>query len=143
MKTSAFILAGVILFACRTLPRGEVLSPQDLALIRADSEVFAAVVHPQVEPGAKVQLFRYDSLRIDPRPYGDPQYFEETAGGSQGFDPSGLFTHPDSALMRRLVQSRSRILKSYGVPEGKGFYYPKCGGTLSPPPPPPPPPAAG
>jgi hypothetical protein len=139
MRRSAFILPGVVgLFACRTLQSGEILSPRELALIRADSEVFAAVVHPQVEVGAKVELYRYDSLRIDPRPYGAHQDFDEAAGGNQGFDPSGLFTRPDSATMRRLAQSRSRILKSYGVPEGMGFDYPRCGGTLAPPPPPPP-----
>jgi hypothetical protein len=115
------------------------LSPQEAALIHADSEVFAAVVHPQIEPGAKVELYRYDSLHIDPRPYGAHQDFEEAAGGNQGFDPSGLFTRPDSAMMRRLAQHRSRILKSYGVAEGNGFDYPRCRGTLAPPPPPPPP----
>ena len=139
MKKNLLTLVGILWFflGCRSLPQGEILTPQESAAIRADSEVFAAVVHPQVEPGAKVQLFRQDSLRFDPQPYGHPQGFRETAGGSQGYDPGGLFDLPDSATMRRITRSRSAILKAYGAVEGKVISYPMCGGTLAPPPPPP------
>lgn len=121
---------------CRTLPEGENLTPQQIELIRADSEVFAAVVRPEVEPGAKVEAFSNDKGAFDAWPFGDPQYFRETAGGGQGFDPSGLFDHPDTTMMKLLRQSRSRILKALGAEEKTVFSYPKCGGTLAPPPPP-------
>ena len=128
-------LLGIL--ACRSLqPRGN-LSPEQLALVRADSEVFAAVVHPQREAGGAATLYALDSVRFDARPYGEPQLFRESAGGGQGYDPGKLFDRPDSAMMSRLTENRRRILKMYGVPEGGAFFYPQCSGTLAPPPPPP------
>lgn len=124
------VLAGVS-SGCRTIPKGESLTAQQIELIRADSEVFAAVVRPEVEPGAKVQVFSNGKAAFDSWPFGDPQYFRETAGGGQGFEPSGLFDHPDTTMMKLLRQSRSRILKVLGAEEKTVFSYPNCGGTLA------------
>ncbi|PYO06344.1 MAG: hypothetical protein DMD30_12750 [Gemmatimonadetes bacterium] len=117
----------------------ETLSSEQLELLRADSEVFAAVVHPLPEAGAAVDLYTRDSMRFDARPYGEPQLFRETAGGGRPYDAAKLFDRPDSAMMRRLTEARKRILAASGVHEGAGFFYPRCGGTLAPPPPPAPP----
>jgi len=127
------LLAGM---ACRSMPFRENLSAEDAALIRADSEVFAAIVLPKPEPGVEVSQYNQASLLVDSRPYGVAVGFHDVAGGSTGLRSSELFPIPDSAMMRRLTGSRKKLLAAIGLKEGGAFSYPKCGGTLAPPPPP-------
>jgi hypothetical protein len=135
-RTCWGIAVSVGVLACQTLrPRSD-LSPEQLALISADSEVFAAVVQPQLEAGARVYLYSRDSVRFDARPYGDSQEFRPSAGGGHEYDPGKLFDRPDWAMMILLTENRRKILKLHGVREGGAFSYPDCSGTLAPPPPP-------
>lgn len=137
-RESAFGLILVAGLACQSMPARESLSLEDAALTRADSEVFAAVIRPQLEPGVDSVLYGGASLRVDSRPYGEGVRFRDVAGGGTGLGSRELFQVPDSAMMRRLTANRKRILASNGLKEGSAFSYPKCGGTLAPPPPPPP-----
>ena len=69
--------------ACRSVPSAEeshpsprIYSPraasheEEMTLIRADSEVFAAVVRAQLDAGTDEYPYHIDELRYDPRPYG-------------------------------------------------------------------------
>jgi hypothetical protein len=138
----ACFLGTILIFvgsACRSFPARENLTEQQIALIRADSDVFASVVRAQLAAGKKDYPYHLDSPRFDSRPSGSGGDFQSVAGGSQGFDPTQLSQHSDSATLEILAKNRKRILRVAGAEEGKPFSYPKCGGTLASPPPPPPP----
>ena len=112
------------------------LSAEQVPLIRADSEVFAALIHARVESGADTVLVN-PKAEIDSRPWGEGKRFHDVAGGGTGYGSPDLAYKPDSSTLALLAENRKKILRASGRREGKGFSYPRCGGTLAPPPPPP------
>jgi len=144
---SSCLIAGV---ACRSVPTPEesaapVVSPaagrkatpaEEISLIRADSEVFAAVVRAQLAAGTNRYPLHIDELRYDPRPYGTRSGYPELGAGVQGAAPELYFARAEKSAIDRIAENRKRILEVNGVPEGSPFNYPQCGGVRVPPPPP-------
>jgi hypothetical protein len=131
--------------ACRSAPtRGETPLPagrvathdEELTLIRADSELFAAVVRAQLEGGddypTRLERFRYDA-----RPYGTPSGYPEIFAGVQGIDPTLSFARAGESAMGQLIDNRKQILDMSGVRAGGPFTYAQCAGVRVPVPPPP------
>lgn len=129
--------------ACRSLrapevPSRPVASPAaELTLIRADSELFAAVVRAQTSGKDDEYPYRLDHLRYDPRPYGSPSGYPETFAGVQGIDPTLSFARARQQVIDRITENRKRILGESGVPDGGPVSYSQCAGADVPPPPPP------
>lgn len=135
---ATMILAGSS--ACASRPQGTgSLSAQQVPLVRADSEVFEAVVRAQLAATKKDYPFHLDGLRYDSRPSTPIVAFRITARPTRRADTSGLFQTPDAATLSRLTASRRQILERAGVEEGGPFPETNCAGVLVPPPPPPPP----
>jgi hypothetical protein len=109
-------LAGV---ACRTVQTTS-FSAEALALIKADSEVFDAVVVPHPAAGTKPHLYTLVSAHYDSRPYGRQTGFALGAGGSNGDSPS-LFPAADSSTIGRMIKARRGVLKETGLTEGGPF----------------------
>ncbi|MGH7651183.1 MAG: hypothetical protein ACREMS_05010 [Gemmatimonadaceae bacterium] len=126
----SFVVAGLSGVACRTLPTTG-FSTEDLGLIRADSEVFEAVVVPHPALETKPFLFTPISARFDARPYGRQTSFPIAAGGSIGGSPS-LFVAPDSSTIARMISVRREVLKRNGLTEGGPLSFQQCAGTLMP-----------
>jgi hypothetical protein len=124
-------------FACRSLPARENLSEQQIALIRADSDVFEAVVRAQLAGNMKDYPYHLDGLRYDSRPSIPVAAFPITAPRFKKPGATGPFEAPDSRMMDRLAMNRKQILKRAGVEDGGPLRYPNCAGVLVPPPPPP------
>jgi hypothetical protein len=110
------------------------LSPA-LAVVRADSEVFEAVVRLSLTGNGKDYPFKLTHLRVDERPNGEASGFRSVAGMSQGVQ-TPMDSTLTTAALESIVATRTRILRTVGVPQGRPFNYPTCGGTLAPPPPP-------
>lgn len=109
---------------------------EELTLIRADSEIFAAVVRAQLdgEDGAypgHLERFRYDS-----RPYGTDNGYPETFAGVQGIDPTLTFARAGDDAIHDLIENRKRILDANAVAEGGPLVYKQCAGANVPTPPP-------
>jgi hypothetical protein len=124
-------------FGCRSLPAKGNLTEQQVALIRADSEVFEAVVRAQLAGTAKSYPYHLDGLRYESRPSIPVAAFPIIAPRSKKPGATGPFEAPDSMMMDRLAMNREQILKGAGVEEGGPLRYPNCAGVLVPPPPPP------
>jgi hypothetical protein len=124
-------------FGCRSLPAKDNLSEQQLALIRADSEVFEAVVRAQLAGSMKDYPYHLDGLRYESRPSIPVAAFPIIAPRSKKPGAAGPFEAPDLMMMDRLAMNRKQILKRAGVEEGGPLRYPDCAGVLVPPPPPP------
>ena len=130
--------------ACRSTPP-EPPSPitraashaEELTLIRADSEVFDAVVRAQLAGRDDEYPFHLEHLRYDSRPYGTPSGYPEVFAGVQGIDPSLSFPRPGKPTIDRLAKNRKRILQQNDVPEGPDVNYAQCAGARVPEPPPP------
>jgi hypothetical protein len=120
--------------SCRPPSPKEYLSSQHAYVIRADSELFEAVVGAQLAAGGKNYPYRRPGLRFDSRPSGKTPDFLHAAGGSRGLAPATAYERPDSATLAAIARNRQQILKLAGVEEGGPFLYPRCGGTLVPPP---------
>jgi hypothetical protein len=135
---SCFVGATFLIGAsgCRSLPRRENLTAQQVALIRADSEVFEAVVRAQLAGNMKDYPYHLDGLRYDSRPSSPVAAFRTVAQRSQRSDTTGPFEAPDSAMMDRLAANRKQILKRAAVEESGPPQYGNCAGMLVPPPPP-------
>jgi hypothetical protein len=123
-------------FGCRSLPGRENLTAQQVALIRADSEVFEAVVRAQLAGNMKDYPYHLDGLRYDSRPSTPVAAFPITAPRSKKPGATGPFEAPDSAMMDRLAANRKQILKRAAVEESGPPKYSNCAGMLVPPPPP-------
>jgi hypothetical protein len=139
LHLSCFVGATILIgaFGCRSLATRENLTEQQVALIRADSEVFEAVVRAQLAGNMKDYPYHLDGLRYDSRPSIPVAAFPITAPRSQKAGMTGPFEAPDSVMMRRLAVNRKQILKQAGVEEGGPLPYSNCAGLLVPPPPPP------
>ncbi len=131
--------------ACRSGPAPESPRPitraasreEELTLIRADSEVFDAVVRAQLEAGDNQYPYHLERLRYDPRPYGTPSGYPEVFAGVQGIDPTLTFPRAGRRAIDRVAINRKRILRVNGVPEGGPLTYEQCAGARVPEPPPP------
>jgi hypothetical protein len=132
--------------ACRSLstreetprPAGrEATHEEELTLIRADSEVFAAVVSAQIAGGDDDYPNHLERLRYDLRPYGTPSGYPEVFAGVQGIDPTLSFARAGESAMDQLIDNRKQILQMSGVPAGGPVSYPQCAGVRVPLPPPP------
>ena len=132
--------------ACRSLPSreeprtpitGKISPKEELSLIRADSEIFAAVVRAQLAGGEDNYPFHLERLRYDPRPYGTRSGYPENFSGVQGIDPTLTFARAEWSAIDQLTDNRKQILKVNGVRAGGPISYPQCAGVRVPPPPPP------
>jgi hypothetical protein len=110
---------------------------EELTLIRADSELFAAVVQAQLAGGDDEYPNHLEPLRYDARPYGTPSGYPEVFSGVQGIDPTLSFARAGESAMDRLIDNRKDILKMAGVRAGGPVSYPQCAGVGVPLPPPP------
>lgn len=110
---------------------------EETMLIRADSEVFAAVVHAQLRAGTDEYPFRIKELRYDPRPYGTRNGYPEIPAGVQGVAPELYFAKAGSSAIDRIADNRKVILEMNEVPAGSPFNYRQCAGAQAPQPPPP------
>jgi hypothetical protein len=141
----AWSLCLVASAACRSGPPPEPPRPivraasadEERTLIRADSEVFAAVVRAQLAGRDDEYPYHLEALRYDPRPYGTSSGYPEVFAGVQGIDPTLSFPRAGRRAINRMVQNRKRILKTNGVPEGARVTYNQCAGVRVPVPPPP------
>ena len=106
-------------------------------MIRADSEVFAAVVRAQLAGGDDDYPNHLERFRYDPRPYGTPSGYPEVFSGVQGIDPTLSFGRAGESAMDQLIDNRKEILKMSDVPAGRALSYPQCAGVGVPLPPPP------
>jgi hypothetical protein len=130
--------------ACRSVPEESprpiaraASHEEELTLIRADSEVFDAVVRAQLAGGDDEYPYHLERLRYDSRPYGTPSGYPEVFSGVQGIDPSLSFPRPGKPAINRLAKNRKLILQMNGVPEGRPVSYSQCAGVREPTPPPP------
>ncbi|MEO8580194.1 MAG: hypothetical protein ABI469_08090 [Gemmatimonadales bacterium] len=130
--------------ACRSARGPDVIiraSPRDaspkeeIALITADSLIFAAVVREQVAGKDDEYPRRLERLRYDSRPYGTASGYPENFAGVQGIDPTLSFGRVGDAVIDRIAENRERILRIQGVPKGEPFNYKQCGGVGIPKPP--------
>ncbi|MDP9202573.1 MAG: hypothetical protein M3P26_11670 [Gemmatimonadota bacterium] len=110
---------------------------EELTLIRADSEMFEAVVRAQLAGRDDEYPYHLERLRYDSRPYGTPSGYPEVFAGVQGVDPTLSFPRAGKRAIRRLAENRKRILQMNGVPEGGPVAYSQCAGVRVPVPPPP------
>jgi hypothetical protein len=106
-------------------------------MIRADSELFAAVVRAQLAGGDDDYPNHLERFRYDPRPYGTPSGYPEVFSGVQGIDPTLSFGRAGESSMEKLLDNRKQILKMSGAPSGRAVSYPQCAGVSVPLPPPP------
>jgi hypothetical protein len=140
----AWISCLVASVSCRSLPpRKESPSArraapeEEITLIRADSELFAAVVRAQLAGGDDDYPYHLERLRYDSRPYGTPSGYPEVFAGVQGIDPTLSFARAGESAMDQLIDNRKQILEMSGVPAGGPASYPQCAGARAPQPPPP------
>lgn len=119
-------------------PKGREASPmEELTLIRADSEVFSAVVRAQLAGTGDEYPHPLDRVRYDSRPYGTASGYPEIFAGVQGIDPTLSFGRASEAAIEQLTDHRRQILQMNDVPEGRPFSYSQCAGAGVPVPPPP------
>jgi hypothetical protein len=110
---------------------------EELTMIRADSELFAAVVSAQLAGGDEDYPNHLERFRYDPRPYGTPSGYPEVFAGVQGIDPTLSFARAGESAMGQLIDNRKQILKTSDVPAGRPVSYRQCAGAGVPLPPPP------
>ena len=109
---------------------------EEVSLVRADSEVFAAVVRAQLDAGTDEYPYRIEELRYDPRPYGSRNGYPELSAGVQGAAPELYFARAGKSAIEQIAENRKQILQQRGIPEGSPFNYPQCAGVKAPKPPP-------
>jgi len=119
------------------LPNRPATHEEEVTLIRADSELFAAVVRAQLRAGSDGYPLHIDELRYDPRPYGSRNGYPELGAGVQGAAPELSFPRAGQEAIDEIANNRRRILDQYNIPEGTPFFYPQCAGINVPRPPPP------
>jgi len=139
----AWIFCLIAIASCRSAqPRqipssGRQATPEEeVTLIRADSEVFAAVIRAQLDGGSDDYPYRLERLRYDPRPYGTRTGYPEVFAGVQGIDPTLSFARAGEPAIDQLTDNRKQILQMSGVPAGGPVSYSQCAGVRVPPPPP-------
>ena len=119
-RLCSLAFGGAILFGC-TVQR-------DKAIIRADGEIFESVVKTQLPDTVEPSLSgRPAFVGFDERPAGDNSTLAKAP-------PVDLLAVADSdSLSHRGLQTimmrRVAILKQFGMPVGRPFYFPDCGGS--------------
>ena len=109
---------------------------EETMLIRADSEVFAAVLRAQLHAGTDEYPFRIRELRYDPRPYGTRNGYPDMPAGVQGVAPELYFAKAGGSAIDKIAENRKVILELNNVPAGSPFNYQQCAGRQVPTPPP-------
>jgi hypothetical protein len=109
---------------------------EEVTLIRADSEVFAAVVRAQIEGEDGAYPGHLERFRYDARPYGTDTGYPEVFAGVQGIDPTLTFARASQDAIEDLTANRRRILEAADVGEGGPLVYNQCAGARVPTPPP-------
>jgi len=139
----AWIFCLIAIASCRSAqPRqipssGRPATPEEeVTLIRADSEVFAAVVRAQLDGGGDDYPYRLERLRYDPRPYGTRSGYPEVFAGVQGIDPTLSFARAGESAIDQLVDNRKQILQMSGIAASGPVSYSQCAGVRVPLPPP-------
>jgi hypothetical protein len=135
----------IVSTGCRSVPAPEPHGPspgrqaspeEELSLIRADSELFTAVVRAQLAGKDNEYPYHLDRLRYDSRPYGTRSGYPEVFAGVQGIDPTLTFAHAGQSAIGDLIENRKRILELNGIKVGDALSYPQCAGARVPLPPP-------
>jgi hypothetical protein len=110
-----------------------------MTLIRADSEVFEAVVRAQLAAGDDDADYphRLRGARIDARPYGTATGYPENFAGVEGIDPTLTFGRAGQSEIADLVFNRKEVLDATGASGGRVPTYKQCAGAGVPTPPPP------
>ena len=144
-------LLGVLLTAfgaCRSAPvkqrpitempvtSREATPEEEMSLIKADSDVFAAVLREQLEADEDGYPRRLTRYRIDSRPYGTRTGYPEIFAGVQGIDPTLTFARAGQSAIDDLIENRKRLLEATAVAEGGPLVYNQCAGARVPAPPP-------
>src|SRR5689334_6580877 len=111
-----------------SLPNRPATREEEMTLIRADSELFAAVVRAQLRAGSDGYPLHIDELRYDTRPYGSRNGYPELGAGVQGAAPELSFPRAGQEAIDEIAKNRRRILDQYNIPEGTPFFYPQCAG---------------
>jgi hypothetical protein len=140
----AWICCLIAAAACRSAqPRqipsssGRQATPEEeVTLIRADSEVFAAVVRAQLDGGSDDYPYHLERVRYDARPYGTRSGYPEVFAGVQGIDPTLSFARAGESAIDQLIDNRKQILQMNGVQMGGPVSYYQCAGVRVPVPPP-------
>lgn len=145
----AFIGLIALCAACASLPSSSEESPtpsstvgreatpeEELTLIRADSEVFAAVIRAQLDAKDDEYPYHLDRYRFDSRPYGTENGYPEIFAGVQGIDPTLSFAKAGQSAIDEVIDNRKRILDAAAIGEGGPLVYNQCAGARVPEPPP-------
>ena len=103
--------------------------PEEISFIRADSEVFSAVIRAQLAGGQKDYPYHLDDPRFDSRPYGSDSAYKRYANDFEFEDSTfpGLIRRP---VVERITQNRLTILRELSVSEGGPKPHYQCPGIL-------------
>ncbi len=105
--------------ACRSLAARENLSENQFPIVRADSDLFEAVVREELEGGEKHNPHYVHVLRFDARPIGPTMPRAHVkAVGVRGMDPTELIRRVDSVTLAEITERRKQILVLAGADEG-------------------------
>jgi hypothetical protein len=108
---------------------------RELTLIRADSEVFDAVVRAQLTAGDEDYPRHIDGIQFDAQPYGTPSGYPENFAGVQGIDPTLTFGRAGKSEIEDLIVNRREILDRNGLTDARPPTYRQCAGAGVPTPP--------
>jgi hypothetical protein len=109
---------------------------EELTLLKADSEIFAAVVRAQLEGEDGAYPGHLERFRYDARPYGTDTGYPEVFTGVQGIDPTLTFARAGQDAIDDLIDNRKQILEASAVGVGGPLVYSQCAGASVPIPPP-------
>lgn len=129
------ILCGLVICGCTSAVSGTRAEfgngfyPEEVAFIRADSELFEAVVTGQLAGTPKEPPYHLDSPRFDARPYGNDSAHRRYLNDFEREDS----TFPSlirPSVFTRIIDNRKAILARLGVTEGGPAPAPSCPGIL-------------
>lgn len=129
------IVCGLVICACtsavsRTEPAvASGFYPEELAFIRADSELFEGVVKGQLAGTDKKHPYHLDSPRFDARPYGNDSAYKQYLNDFEFEDSTfpGLIRRE---VIARITDNRKSILARLNVAEGGPAAITSCPGIL-------------
>ncbi|MEO7823655.1 MAG: hypothetical protein ABIS15_08620 [Gemmatimonadaceae bacterium] len=113
-----------------------------LSLFDVDSLVFGAVVRGQLDGSDDAYPYRLTNVRYASSPYRTNSGYPDVIAGVEGAAPTLSFPRASESEseLNYLINTRKKILRSNGVPEGRVTFYSQCAGVGAPTPPPPAPP---
>jgi len=111
-----------------------------LSLVDVDSLVFAAVVRGQLDASDAAYPYRLTRFRYDSSPYRASVGYPDVLTGVEGTAPTLGFPRvsESESELNYMIDTRKKILRVNGVPEGRPVFYSQCAGAGVPVPPPPP-----